>query len=143
MQAPAAQAASRYRLAGLPPVPLEPHGAGRDNILQAAAKAVGKHLGYTQAQAEVARRHGYANVHEMTASYPPATTLSGAARDALNKAIDAAMESGLAAAGIGAAAHNVTPQEQTTKERRLRQQLTSAGGSGAHRARRLLNEECR
>lgn len=46
--------------------------------IQAEAKAAGRRLSYTQALADVAKRQGFANVHEMTASYgeaPLAPTL--------------------------------------------------------------------
>jgi len=42
--------------------------------LMATAKASGRRLSYTQALAELARFHGYANVHEMTASYVTETS---------------------------------------------------------------------
>lgn len=41
----------------------------RAKDIMAEARSAGRKLTYTQALAEVAKRHGYANVHQMTASY--------------------------------------------------------------------------
>lgn len=60
----------------LPPIPIDRITAKeRAKDLMAEARSAGRKLSYTQALTEVAKRHGYANVHQMTASYENAPAL--------------------------------------------------------------------